>query len=233
MNLTRRTLVTTVALSPLACGVPLSYEMGIPVVAPNPPTKIRPPEVGQEWVYIKRDAFDGKILDVITENISQISTNIVITRLSQGGEILPNEIQSSWGMVVVDPQWPRLLNFNPPLALWPQDLSVGWSKQFITKYSIAGYPDSRLNWQEYMSVVGWEKITVPAGTFTALRFHNLISYENSDPTMVNCVRKETLWFSPEIGRWVARETSGTFHIQGEIGNENLEDSYQWQLISYK
>jgi hypothetical protein len=233
MNLSRRTFIASAALAPVACGVPLSYERGIPVVTPQPTPVIRPPQIGQEWTYIKKDVFNGKTLGLINERISVISPNIIIARSADNGEILPSEIQTSWGMVATDTQWPRLLNFSPSLPLWPLDLTTGWSKQFNTKYSIAGYPDSRLNWQEYMSVQGWERISVPAGTFIALRFQNLINYENSDPDKVNCIRKETVWFAPQIGRWVAREASGSYMIQSELGTPSLEGSYQWQLTSYK
>jgi len=157
----------------------------------------------------------------------------VLERSTANGFRLPDEIQSSWGMVSTDPQWSRLLNFNPPLPLWPETLSTTWAKQFNPKYSIAGYPDSKMGWQEYMSVQGWEKITVPAGDFVALRFQSLINYESEDPNKVDCIRKETVWFVPQIGRWVARETSGSYQIQGQIGAVILEGSYQWQLTSYK
>jgi hypothetical protein len=233
MNLSRRTFITTAALAPVACGVPLSYENGIPVAAPSPTPSIRAPQVGQEWSYIKKDTFNGKTLGVITERVAKVGSNIVIARSTADGGILPNEIQTSWGMVSTDTQWPQLLNFSPSLPLWPLELSTAWSKQFNTKYSVDGYADSRLNWQEYMSVQGWEKITVPAGTFIALRYQNLINYESSDPNKVDCIRKETVWFVPQIGRWVAREVSGSYRIQGQISNENLEGSYQWQLTAYK
>jgi hypothetical protein len=194
---------------------------------------IRPPQLGQEWTYIKKDIFDGKTLDVINERVASVGTTVVLERSTANGLRLPNEIQSSWGMVSTDPQWPRLLNFNPPLPLWPETLSTTWTKQFTSKYSIAGYSESRMGWQEYMSVQGWEKITVPAGEFVALRFQSLISYESEDPNKVDCIRKETVWFVPQIGRWVARETSGSYQIQGQIGAVILEGSYQWQLTSYK
>jgi len=119
------------------------------------------------------------------------------------------------------------------LPLWPLELSTGWSKQFTTKYSIPGYSESRMSWQEYMSVQGWEQITVPAGVFIALRFQTLINFENSDPNIVDCIRKETVWFAPQIGRWVAREASGSYQIAGSIGAVFQEGSYQWQLTSYK
>jgi hypothetical protein len=232
MNLSRRTFIASVALVPVACGS-LSYERGIPVAQPKPLPTVRPPQVGQEWTYIKKNVFDGKTLGVINERVANIGSTIVIERMSTDGARLPSEIQTSWGMVGTDTQWPRLLNFNPSLPLWPEQLSTTWAKQFMTKYSIAGYPESRMTWQEYMSVQGWEKITVPAGEFVALRFQTLINYESDDPNKTDCIRKEAVWFAPQIGRWVARETSGSYRIQGQIGAEILEGSYQWQLSAYK
>ncbi len=84
-----------------------------------------------------------------------------------------------------------------------------------------------------MSANGWEKITVLAGEFIALKFQTFINYENEDANKVNCTRKETIWFAPQIGRWVARETSGPYQIQCQIGGVINEGSYQWQLSSFK
>ena len=232
MNLSRRTFITSAALAPVACGVPLSYERGSPVGQPNPLPVVRAPQVGQEWTYVKKDVFNGKILGVIRERVARIGSSITLER-SEDGSMLPNEIQSPWGFVSVDPQWPKLMNFSPALPLWPVELSGSWSKQFNTKYSIAGYPDGRLSWQEVMSAQGWEQITVPAGQFIALRFQTLINFESEDDNKVNCIRKETAWFAPQIGRWVARESSGSYQIKGQIGAVINEDSYQWQLVSYK
>ncbi|QWE23995.1 hypothetical protein FD977_06875 [Polynucleobacter sp. AP-Elch-400A-B2] len=232
MNLSRRTFIASAALAPVACGG-LSYEHGTPVAQPKLLPMVRPPQVGQEWTYIKKDIFDGKTLDVINERVASVGATIVLERSTANGFRLPDEIQSSWGMVSTDPQWPRLLNFNPPLPLWPETLSTTWTKQINSKYSIAGYSESRMGWQEYMSVQGWEKITVPAGEFVALRFQSLINYESEDPNKVDCIRKETIWFVPQIGRWVARETSGSYQIQGQIGAVILEGSHQLQLTSYK
>ena len=135
--------------------------------------------------------------------------------------------------MIRDPHWPRVISFNPAIPLCPQELASSWSKQLITKYSLAGYPDNAYGWQEYMSAHGWEQMTVPAGSFLTLRYQNLINYVSDDDNKVNCIRKETVWFAPSIGRWVARESSGSYMIQGQLGMPNLEDSLQWQLTSYK
>jgi hypothetical protein len=233
MNLSRRTFIASAALAPVACGVPLSFERGTPVAQPNPLPAVRAPQVGQEWSYIKRNVFDGKNVGIITERVVSIGTTIVIERTDESGGKLSNEVQSPWGVVQVDPQWSRTISFNPAIPLWPSELSSGWNKQLNTKYKLAGYPDSAYGWQELMSAHGWDQITVPAGTFLTLRYQNLINYESNDDNKVNCIRKETIWFAPSIGRWVARESSGSYMIQGQLGMPNLEDSLQWQLTSYK
>jgi len=233
MNLSRRTFIASAALAPIACGVPLAYQRGTPVAQPTPTPIVRAPEVGQEWTYIKRDTFNGKVLDVITEKVASLGSSIVIDRSDEGGARLPSEIQGPWGIVQTDTSWPRVISFKPPIPLWPLELTSSWSKQFTTKYSVAGYSDNAFGWQEYMGAHGWEQITVPAGTFLTLRYQNLINYDSDDANKVNCIRKETIWFAPSIGRWVARESSGSYRIQGQIGAEILEGSYQWQLTSYK
>lgn len=232
MNLSRRTFITSAALAPVACGVPLGYERGTPISQPNPLPTVRAPQLGQEWSYVKKDVFNGKTLGIVTERVTAVGSTITIERSEDGG-MLPSEIQSPWGYVTTDPQWSRVMNFSPALPLWPLELSGSWSKQFNVKYTLGGYPDGRLGWQQYMSSQGWEKITVPAGQFVALKFQNLINYESEDANKSDCIHKEVIWFAPQIGRWVAREVSGSYRIQGQLGVELTESSYQWQLTSYK
>ena len=233
MNLSRRTFIASAALAPVACGVPLAYQRGTPVAQPVPTPSVRAPQVGQQWTYVKRDVFDSKILGIITERVASVGSTIVIERTDDSGYRLPSELQGPWGVVQTSTGWSRLISFNPAIPLWPLELNSNWSKQFNTKYSLGGHSENAYNWQEFMSAQGWEQITVPAGTFLTLRYQNLINYDSEDDNKVNCIRKETIWFAPSIGRWVARESSGSYMIQGQLGTPNLEDSLQWQLTSYK
>ena len=136
-------------------------------------------------------------------------------------------------MVITDPHWGKVFNFSPAIPLWPEKMSSSWNKEVFSKYNISGYPQNKNDWQIYMSAHGWEKITVPAGDFIALRFQNLINFENNDHTVINSIRRETIWFAPQIGRWVARESSGSFQIQGQIDAVLLENSTKWELVSWK
>jgi hypothetical protein len=76
-----------------------------------------------------------------------------------------------------------------------------------------------------------KSIVVPAGHFTALRYFNLIDFRYPNITGRNAgQRKENIWFAPEIGRWVVRESSGTF--RQDIAEEFNESSYRWELLSW-
>jgi hypothetical protein len=232
MQATRRLFIAASAIAPVGCGIPISRDEGIPVAAPMPPPVVRPPQIGQEWRYLERDFFSGKTRGVVVEHISSIGKTITVSRSDEYGSPLPSEIQGPHGMVITDPHWGKVLNFNPAIPLWPQQMSSSWNKEVFSKYSVSGYPQNKNDWQLYMSAHGWEKITVPAGEFITLRFQNLINFENNDPNIVNSIRRETIWFAPQIGRWVARESSGSFQIQGQIGPVLLESSTKTVLLSW-
>jgi hypothetical protein len=70
------------------------------------------------------------------------------------------------------------------------------------------------------------------GEFTCLRFQNLINFQSDDANKYDCIRHEVLWFAPEIGRWVARESSGSYMVGG-VGAVYLEGSHVWQLSAWK
>lgn len=232
MQANRRLFIAASAIAPVGCGIPISRDEGIPVAAPMPAPVVRPPQIGQEWRYLERDFFSGKTLGTVVERISSVGKTITVSRSDENGSPLPNEIQGPYGMVVTDPHWGKVLNFNPAILLWPQAMSGSWNKQVFSKYSVSGYPQNKNDWQLYMSAHGWEKITVPAGDFITLRFQNLINYESVDDNKVSCIRRETIWFAPQIGRWVARESSGSYQIQGQIGAVLLENSTKTVLLSW-
>ena len=232
MNPLRRLITTSVALAPLGCAT-ATFDRGVPISTPKQIPTIRLPKIGQEWTYLRRDTFTGRTLDIVTERVEIVDQRITISRSNQVGATLASEIQTAWGMIATDPHWGRVQNYNPSIPLWPEQLSASWSKQFTTRYFISGYPENSFNWQQYMYCAGWEKLKVPAGEFVCLRYQNLIHFQSNDLNKVDCIRNEIIWFAPEIGRWVARESSGSYQILGQIGAILLENSTAWQLTAWK
>jgi hypothetical protein len=217
--------------------------------------KVREPALGQSWRYAKHDFVTGAMVDTQVDRVSAVGQSIEIEShsettkdepftypswgaswlqkyMSRGRPAGPlaSEVQEPWGMVLVDPHWTQLQVYENPIPLWPAQLRPGWSTTVSTYYKI---PDSNdaLPWQLTMNAHKWESITVPAGHFTALRFTNLINFRYTNISGRNAAqRKETIWFAPEIGRWVVRESSGTF--RQDVAEEFNESSYRWELLSW-
>jgi hypothetical protein len=78
-------------------------------------------------------------------------------------------------------------------------------------------------------------VNVPAGEFNTLLYRNEMPFFTSnDFSRVANIRKEDVWFSPEIGRWVIRRSSGRYLWAGMFwGNALWEDYLQWELVSWK
>ena len=84
-----------------------------------------------------------------------------------------------------------------------------------------------------MRAHNWEMITVPAGQFRALRFTNMINFTSGDFSRADSQRQETVWIAPEVGRWVARESTGTYYIKdSSVADPYNESGYRCELLSY-
>lgn len=248
-NLTRRTfLVSTAALSAVYAGRPALARLQ------GNDAGVRAPAVGQTWRYSKHDKVTGTAVDTQIDRVSSVGQTIEIESHSEMGKDkpaaspswgtawlekygsrekaggpLPYEVQEPWGMVLVDPHWSVVQAYEKPIPLWPAQLRPGWSTIVGTRYKTPESTDA-LPWQLTMHAHDWESIKVPGGHFTALRYTNLIDFRYTNVSgRISGQRKETIWFAPEIGRWVVRESSGTFYQ--DVGEEFSENSFRWELLS--
>jgi hypothetical protein len=227
-------------------------------VATTPAPGIRQPVVGQSWRYAKHDLFTRAIVDIQVDRVAAINGTVeidssaeaakdqksansrwgaeflrkyVARRDTPGGE-LPSEIQDPWGMVLVDPHWAQVQVYERPIPLWPEQLQPGWQTEIATKYKTPLNQEG-LAWGQTMKARDWETITVPAGQFKTLRFTNLIKYRNGDMARTDSVRQETVWFAPEVGRWVARESKGSYYVEDSlIVQPYNESAFRWELLEW-
>jgi hypothetical protein len=211
------------------------FPVGEPVSPPSSPPIVRAPKVGQEWVYVVHNVFNQSVVDVVTERVVSVGAEIRIERTGEKLGRLPDEIQGPWGFIKQDPHW------NPPqkilkaVPLWPIRLESGWSGAFASRYEVVGVPGYDYYWNLIMTAQGWQKIKSPAGEFVALKVLNEIPYfESNDISRVANMRGEEFWFSPEIGRWVIRRSSGRYLWGGMNWSGALwEDYLEWELVSWK
>lgn len=216
---------------------------------------VRLPAVGQSWRYSKHDYFTGAVLDTQIDRVRVAGESIEVESHLETARDTPRayaswsdswwhqympadaartggpiEIQRPWGMVAVDPHWSETQVFEKAIPLWPSELRPGWSTTVGTYYKIPGSEET-MPWQLTMRAQRWESVTVPAGHFTALRCYNIIDFRFTNVSERTAAQRiEHLWIAPEIGRWVIRESVGTF--REDLGTEVKESSYRWELLDW-
>jgi hypothetical protein len=219
----------------VACISSQPYPISTPLATPINTPSMRPPQVGQQWVYQVRNVFNQEIVDIVTETVVSVQPQIRIERNGQKSGRLPDEIQESWGFVLQDPQWNPPQRFQQALPLWPEKLIPEWSGFYRTRYQIPNNPNASYYWGLVSKALQWERISVPAGQFNVLKYHNENPYfESNDPFRVGNYREEDIWLAPEIGRWVVRRSFGRYITQGVFWSNAYWDDYlEWELISWK
>jgi hypothetical protein len=243
-RMTRRAFLLSSAALPLGCAL---RSGGAAATKP-----VRAPAVGQSWRYAKLSGYSGKLIEHQIDEVASIGATVEIKSRSEQPEnskkrswlaqelgagqakpaALPGEVQQPWGEVLVDPHWEQVQAYESPIPLWPRELRPGWSSIFTTNYRTQPNDEGRW-WQQDMKAHAWESVSVPAGRFTALRFTNLINFRDADPGRRDCVRKETVWFAPEIGRWVIRDSSGTYYYTNSYDDtQAAESAFRWELASF-
>ena len=252
VNVTRRYFLLSSAALSVGCTMRRSE------VAPrdaSSPT-VRQPAVGQSWRYAKHDIYTHTLVDDEIDRVAAVGRTIDIDSRSEAAKKdveakwgtawlrkyiprrelpegpLPSEIQAPWGQVLVDPHWSQVQVYEAPIPLWPAVLAPGWKTHFSTKYKTPSN-ENGLSWEQTMVAHGWETLTVAAGQFRTLRFSNSVNFKSADFSRENSQRKETLWFAPEVGRWVARESIGSYYIEdSSVDTPYDEPGFRWELTEW-
>lgn len=237
MTLQRRSALLAALALPAGCTVqPLAPLPSTAVPAPAAPGSLRAPLAGQRWTYRKLNFFNSSVLEVVQETVAAVAPTIDVHRQTDSGVALADEKHAAWGQLLRDPAWDYPMTFEAPVPLWPAPLGVGTRASSQTRYRMDG--GSVRYWIQVSTVAhGWERLTVSAGTFDTLRVERLIRLDHQDHTRSGTVRRDTMWLSLEVGRWVARETSGRYYVPGDFNRlwlqtSSLEDHFRWELTAW-
>jgi hypothetical protein len=226
-----------VALLALPAGCAIQPLQPLPA-SPLPPSDgnaqpLPTPAAGRTWTYRQRDFFSSRVLDEVTETVTAVAPTVRIAR--QGADAAVLEEHAPWGQLLRESAWDYPMTFESPVPMWPAELVVGARAATNTHYRMDG--GSIRFWIQVAAVARrWERITVGAGSFDTLRVDRLIRLEHQDFLRSWTVRRDTLWLSPQVGRFVARETSGEYLMPGErrfLPSVSREDHVRWELTAWR
>lgn len=237
--ITRRNLLALLAL-PAGCSLqPLAPLRVGPAQLQTPLARLRPPALGQSWTYKQLNYYNGNLLDTLKEEVSAMGSGsgpgsgpaITVQRQSANTGPLPDEIHTRWGQVKQDPSWDLLQIYETPLPLWLEPLQPGARQSIDTHYTV-GTSSFRYWLQAHIQVMGRETVDLPIGSFQTIRIEKYLRQTHYDSGKLFLQRRETLWLAPEIGRWVVRETDGSFRRPGRKMDEGREDHFRWELTAW-
>ena len=181
--------------------------------------------VGDSWTYQYTDVWKHQ-----PGNLNRME----VTGVDASG-ILVDVKRAATGALVAHQRFSRDMNpvnrgnmhFAPAFGRYAFPLEPGkeWSSEATGQNNAAG---KRWRYQFKGKALGWEKITVQAGEFDALKIELVAFYQGEEvgSNGGSGQLKETLWFAPAVNNFVKLDYQDT-DWQGRVFNRDL-----WELTAY-
>lgn len=192
------------------------------------------PAAGTTWVY----AFAERVF-------TRRQVEFTVQVLGTAGDVVQESLSARGGQaarLVVDPREPLILERRLEGPSWlieapPYLLVASGGRAPADLDRVSGYPrgESILpRWIHRASAEDWEQVSVPAGTFRALRV--TLSGERERTALTGGAQfvgrfELVAWYAPEVMRYVRLEHkawSGGFGAQGRLSSHDVVE-----LLSYK
>jgi hypothetical protein len=192
------------------------------VAAAHAQGDVQRPQVkaGDAWVYRRTDriAKHEAILKLQVTFANEKAIHVV--QINQAGD---KEIDSTstaeWNMV--SSARDGVFTPNSGLLHFPLRPGERWNSSYTVKFPRQDY-DARH--ERRVSVIGWEEVQVPAGTFRALKVVSEGSVQRSDRPRAGKVT-EVVWYVPEVRRFV----KWTYETRNRMGPVQ---SWEFELTAY-
>ncbi len=231
MQAQRRQLSLALLALPLAgCAIqPLPGLRTEAASDPPGPTPLRPLAPGQRWTYRRYNIYNSALLGSEEHEVLAVGPR---TQIRQRRDGLPDQMEEWSGAGLLrDLAWDRVQNYDPALPLWPIELRPGARSVYRGHYTL---DDSSFRYwiSQHTTVHGWETVNLTRGPMRALRIEHFIRLNHTELRRLDTTRRDILWLAPEIGRWVARETTGEFRTTTPRGM-GLEDKLRWELVDWR
>jgi len=179
------------------------------------------PKVGDAWTYriIDRD-YNKHRQRILAKSVVAVTAEEIRTKFGKGTFVYDH----NWNPVRIERPNNDNRKFEPFVPVFSFPLEPG--KTWHQKYKVDRH-DQQFEYEGEATVEGWEDVTVPAGTFRALKISSLTSFRRVGGRGGRGTLTTTTWYSPVVGTYVKRE-----RLQVAKNNLVKVDDTQ-ELVSYK
>ncbi|MFM1989719.1 MAG: hypothetical protein RJA99_2676 [Pseudomonadota bacterium] len=224
--------IATLAAGGLAGGC--AGGAAVPPPAGAEPLALPSPRVGDRWSYRLTNRFNGGTIGETTVEVLEAGATLRLRVDPGDGQPAQQERYADAWRVIEETTFDGPIVFDVPMPLVPPDARTGAAVATAGRYR-SERASGELAWRQRLRAVGWERVTVPAGTFDALRIDRAVNFEHPDRFRLMPERTDILWVSPQVGRWVAREWTGSFMPGSPSGRAGRarEDWIRWALVGWQ
>jgi hypothetical protein len=202
-----RFLLAAAALACAACttvpvGTPLESKATAAAPAVTP---------GDTWTYRVRDGFTGLERGTRTVRVTQLGQDRINATVEEGGLQQVQIYDRNWNWLErPGTNLPYVFTYQPAYEALAFPLVPGktWHGRLIATSVKDG---RRFPVSVDGSVLGWEKVRVPAGEFDAIRVRRIVYFDYFEMMVRGQAQTiEQEWYAPEVKQLVRRETSGMY-----------------------
>jgi hypothetical protein len=180
-------------------------------------------KVGDFWEYAVRDGYTGIPQGIYRYDVSQIDGDRVIVTLTNNGAVLDTLIyDKGWNGRELPLTPLHRFRFDPSSESFLYPLEPGKSWNRVVSSTDVG-TGRHFRTHVHAKVIGWERISVPAGQFDALKVQREVFAGNMEGSRTQEEIRETDWYVPSVRRSVmTQRTSQHFDTSrggGDGGGE--------------
>jgi hypothetical protein len=184
----------------------------------GPPAEAPRYRVGDRWVYQAKDGFRNPVVWEEVHEVTAVGSDGVRIRVTQAGPNVANirvEELAAPGIVRIGALFDaETRRFAEPLQRYPFPLERGrtWN-QWVDNFNEATKKEGTIN--RYGRVVGWDKITTPAGTFDAMRITVLMRLDDEEFWRRATECAYVVWYAPAVRGIVREEKEAQYLEKGD------------------
>jgi hypothetical protein len=166
---------------------------------------------GDTWTYQVRDGYTGLERGTRTIHVTAVGQARINATVEEGSLQQVRVYDLNWNWVEgPSTNLPYVFTYQPPYEALAFPLVPGkkWHERLVATAVKDGrhFPVSVDG-----TVVGWEKVRVPAGEFDAIRVRRIVYFDYVEMMVRGQARTiEEEWYAPAVKQLVRRETSGMY-----------------------